>query len=519
MQLSRDLSGQWAARVNASESFGAVQLREGIARDGVRLRSEAGTVSVVASRRPVVVEAGKIVAEIPPDSTLNLSAAASVFDFRTLPENAQPVRLRLPDSASADLPPDSQARAEFMEDGTYALTGRTNLLATTADGQAFKFSRHSGPMLGGNLVEHFDARGVRRLSRASPAVLVDLAGSPDGEVRVTSQSLTLIPGQERLLTFPNGARVFLRHDPARSSVEWRVAQGVCHLSVAGFTCWKAAALSGQAGTLQWNPEKRIVDLNLSAESPGFVAVQLSGRVSASVSAGATFQYAQFQDCGSFAASGLGDAMLHDRETGEALPLQAGVIAYNEGARAGETAVGRPFNPVTLGWDTGARVELRGGVTTYRINAGTELTAEFGEDRLTAAYRPDGSVLIRSLEGNFNLRGAFLPNVTFDIPEGGAIVLRLNRARMVFSAEAAQDTGAELRVISGGQTYMYLSGGARVTVVLGQNSILPEGNTSWIFFEGAGGEETFLSGQQPGQIVTPDRIDADRIVQPPVTVLE
>jgi hypothetical protein len=513
-------SGELKVQINASEPISATALRPGIEGDGVRLQAEDGAIAITATSRPIALEVGEVRGEIPAGTTLRVVARATEVSFETPSLNRENVRLAFSDSATALLPRSARGQAEFLDDGSYSFTASTNVFATTADGQTFRFGRQSGPMFGGKLIETTDARGNPRFLRSNPAVRIELAGDGEKEVRIASPAVTLVPGQERLLTFTNGARLFLKHSPEKNTLEWRVVRGVCQFGIAGFSCWKATAVSGQSGTLQWNSHRRAVDLRHAPASSGYVTAQLSSRVSASVASGATFQYAQFQDCGSFAASGIGDAQLLDRETGETLPLAQGVISYNEGARVAGSAVGRPFNPVSLAWDSDSRVELRGSAgSVYPVSAGTELTAQIGEDSIAIAFRTDNSVLIRAREGNFNLRGTFLPDVSFDIPEGGAVILRLNRQRMVFTAEAAADTGADIRVLSAGQTYLYLAGSARVMIVLGQNSLLPEGNTAWTFFEGAGGEQTFLPSQQPADVISPGRIAVDRIVQEPVSVIE
>jgi hypothetical protein len=252
-----------------------------------------------------------------------------------------------------------------------------------------------------------------------------------------------------------------------------------------------------------------------------VNVQLSGRIRASVAAGATFQYAQFQDCGSFSTGAIGDVALHDRESGETIPIRESAISYNEGVRTGGTGeeTTGTWHPVTLTWDTDTRAVLRGGGSTYAVEAGLPDALNFGGDSLEASLGSDASLTLRATDGNFILTPTFLAELSIDIPEGAALLLRLNRQRLLFTAESAPGSGASMRVAFGGRTYIYLSGDARVTVVLGQNSLIPEANPAWLFFEGAGSENTFGTGPQPGMTITPPRIDVRRIDQVPVSVIE
>lgn len=525
--FSFDSDGQLRMQINASESLSASDLRKAgpIVRDGVTLQARNEAVRFSSARRPLVFEVagpGGFRGTLPSLAEAEAILAKDGASITAGSANRANIRLEFSDSAQAELPPGGSGRAEFFGNATYAFAGSTNVTATTADGQTLRFGRGAGPMLGGPLVRQTDARGTPRLSRASPLVRVDFSGSPEREVLVQSAALSgaLLVGQDRLLTFENGAQALLRHDAAGAAVHWKVLRGVVQFGIGGFSCWRAVANSGQSGTLQWSAERRVADLK-HGPGDGFVNVQLSGRISASVAPGATFQYAQFQDCGSFSTGALGDVVLHDRESGESIPILQSAITYNEGQRTGPGAAARPgtWHPVGLSWDSDARVMLRGAGSTYPVNAGMEDTIHFASDELHARYDSNGALTLRAVDGNFTLVPAFLPDLSVDIPDGGALVLRLNRQRLLFTAQAAEDSGASLRVVHGGQTYMYLSGEARITVVLGQNSLIPEGSPAWIFFEGAGGETLFTSGQQPGVLIDSSRIDVSRIQQEPVSVIE
>lgn len=521
--------GDLLIQVNAAEALSGAELRkakDGLVRDGVALKVQGEAVSFSSPRRPLVFEApglngfrGQVPAEA--GAQVLLSKAQRSLQIEASHANRAALRIDFSDSGQVQIPAGGTGRAEFFSNGTYFFSGSTNVTGTTADGLAVQFGRGSGPMLGGPLVEKADARGTRRLSRSSPAATIEISGSPESEIRVQSAALAdrLFGGQDRLLNFESGVQVMLRHEG--STLQWRVLRGVCQFRIAGFSCWKATATSGQSGSLQWSSERRVADLRLEPGEGGFATVQLSGRMSASVAPGATFQYAQFQDCGSFSTGALGDAALHDRESGETIPIRQSAISFNEGVRTGaENREGAgTWHPVSLSWDSDARVVLRGAGSTFPVNAGMEDTLRYAADELNVNYSTDGSLTLRATAGNFTLNPAFLPDIGIEIPEGGALALRLNRQRLLFTAQAAETSGANMRVTFGGQTYMYLSGEARITVVLGQNSLIPEGSPAWIFFEGAGGETLFTSGQQPGIPIGPSRLDVSRIPQEPVSVIE
>jgi hypothetical protein len=154
-----------------------------------------------------------------------------------------------------------------------------------------------------------------------------------------------------------------------------------------------------------------------------------------------------------------------------------------------------------------------------VGAGTEQTVRVGADEFHVAYSTEGTLIVRGVQGNFVLTPSFLQGFAVEVPEGGGLKLHLNRPRHLFTAQAAPESAANLRVLWSGKTYMFLSGDARVTIVLGQNSLIPEASPAWIFFEGAGGDSIFASSPQPGMVITPDRIDISRIQQEPVSVIE
>lgn len=524
--VQQGTGGDLRLRINAGEEISMAALRANgasITRDNVRLLSDGRGLTITSTRRPVTIDFGTmgLVAELPVNGETTLSHLPDLLEFSTPPNNPAPLTLSFHDQGRGVIPPGEKARVEFFRNRTYALSGSAYVTGVSADGLEVKFSRFSTVMTGGPLEEQTDARGNVKLKRGTPAEKLNLSGRVGGEVRIISSAgdLTLAANQEKLIAFANGARVLVRQDMEKSLVHWRVIKGVCHFGIEGFSCWKALAVSGSEGTFRWNAHQRLIDLKSEAAAGPPVLVQLSGRVTASVLPGGTFQYAQFQDCGSFATLGLGDVALHDRESGEVIPVSQGIISYNEGIRAGADAAGGVFPAVALAWKTEARIELRAAGTVFPVSAGTEQTVSLGGSKLAAAHAVDGSLMLRAVEGNYRMEPEFLSGLAIEVPEGGGLVLRLDRQRMLFIAQSVPDSTVEARVISGGQTYMFLSGEARVTVVLGQNSLLPEGSPEWIFFEGAAGETTFTSGPQPGSLITPNRLDASRIVQPAVSVIE
>lgn len=537
----QSLSRFGRARVRLSEGVnGTVELRIN--------ESRATAISALArSRRPLVCDGATVVAseetiriEASSDPVLVLGAPKERWQLEIPAHNAAEFRIDLqwgrvvlgaPDANSAgcelvlfdkgraELKPAGSAQLEFFDDETYSLAASTNVTAVSSDGLKINFSSLQPPMLGGELKEHH-AGGASRFVRATPAVTMEFLGSPAGEVRVRTEEreLALIADQDRQFEFRNGSKLFVKYVSARQAVEWRIIKGVIYLKLPGFSCWKGIVRSGQAGSLQWNPAKKIVDFANSSGTP--IIAQLSGRLMASVSPGARFQYAQLQDCGSFVTSATGaEVFLTDRESGEVTPVLEKNVAFSEGERVNARAVERVFVPLSFGWVSDSRVQIRAESGAVAIDGGEEQVLRANGNELLVSYAKNGDLTLRAGKGHYTLKPSFIPNFELEIPESGVLVLGLDPKRLKFTARAADETGASIRAVAAGQTYMFLTPPAKITVNVGQNSFLPESSVAWIFFEGAGGESSFVSGTQPGPQVRPDRLDVSRISQEPVSVIE
>lgn len=536
---AQSLSGFGQVRLRLSEGTNSeprIQINDAVIRlpssgsaehAGIHLAATPDGLEVRTSSQALVIDGtslGGWSLEAPARTTASLMAnlGARIFRFGSADTNPGTLRLILPDKGSAELRAGASAMLDIFEGNTYSLRAGTNVTATTAEGQRGPLSRLHPPLLGGELARLIDARGGARFQRASPAVQIEIAGSLDGTVQIKTAEidLALIPNQEKQLSFANGTKLWLRHALERQIVEWRVVKGVCQFKIAGFSCWKSTATTGQSGGLQWNSIRKIIDLSHGGRGDAEpIFVQLSGRVHASIGPGGTFQYAQFQDCGSFTTSAAGgEVHLVDRESGEVTPVING-ISFSEGERVGGGRVELPLHTISFGWQSESRVELRTTAGLTLIDLGREETLRLGADEIFVAFGADGNVTFRSLHGNFQLHPAFIPNFTLDLPEGTALVGSLDHRRHIFTAQAAPDSAGSIRVVAAGLTYMYLSGAAKINVMVGQNTFIPETAAAWIFFEGAGGESTFTSGLQPAPLIRPDRFDASRIFQQPVSVIE
>lgn len=499
-----------------------------VRRDGIAVSSTLDspeTLVITTAEEPVLLETlgiGQWNLDLPAHSTVKVKPD---FNNRSVQLSASavdtlPLRLHFFDQASADMAAGSTARVEFLSDGSYSMRASTNVTGTTADGLRVNFSDLNPLILGGELKEVAGPGGTTRFVRSSPSVAVEFVGSPDQEVsvRANGDMITLIRNQDRQITFPNGSAVLLRQDAARQAITWRVIKGVCNFQVEGFTCWKGVATSGQAGSMQWNPARKIIDFsNRSSEA---LITQLSGRVTASIAPGATFQYAQLQDCGSFVTSAAGgEVILLNRDTGDVARVQEENVVFSEGQRVGAERAERRWTAVNLKWESDARVQLEGAAISLSIEPGNTQTYRSASQELTATYDTAGTLTLRAAKGDFAINPVFIPEFSLELPEAGALVMHISRASSMFTASAAEDSGASIRAVAGGKTYMFLSGTARITVNLGQNAFIPESNAAWIFFEGAGGESIFTSSIHPGPLVVPDRLDVSRIIQEPVSVIE
>lgn len=310
----------------------------------------------------------------------------------------------------------------------------------------------------------------------------------------------------------------MRHSLSRQALEWRVTKGLCHFRIDGFGCWKGIAGAGESGSLRWNASRKLADLSNTGDQP--VLAQLSGRVTAGIFPGATFQYAQLQDCGSFVTTASGGrTALFERDTGEVNFIEQAPAAYSEGHRSETAGAQRRWVPLSFSWEKDDRVQVRGVSGPVQVTAGAERTIQFNQDQMHVQYAKSGDLTFRALKGNFEVKPDFVEEFSFEVPETGALVLNLDRRRWVLSARAAEDSGVVIRSIASGETYMYLAGEAKITVHPGQRTFFPEGTAAWIFFEGAGGESDFAIGPQPGLVISPDRFDSSRIPQQPVSVIE
>ncbi len=493
--------------------------------DGVVLGFAGDTLNIKVSGRPLGVESdiGSWSMQIPPDSSVSVRAALSrrMFHFTAPSANRSSVVLTFSDRGNAEMFPGSEAELDLLRDETYAFTASTNVVATTADGQKLQLSTVQPPMFGGELREVTDSRGTARFRRANPSVQLEFRGALDEILTVSGASgdISLIPGEEKQLTFTNGTALSLKHVPARAVLEWRLTKGVCQFKVAGFSCWMPIARSGQSGVMQWNPVRKIIDLKSTSDSP--VSVQLSARLHASIGPGATFQYAQFQDCNSFTSSASGgDVYLVSRETGE-ITRVVHSVSFSEGDQVGAAAdrLEGPAHEVSFGWQSDDRFELRDSIRMVGLSPGQDEIIRAGADELLVAFTQSGEITLTATHGTFKLLPLFVPELSFDTAEGAAVVMTLDRRRNLFTARAAETSSVATRVLAAGKTYMFLSGPAKLSVVVGHNTFIPETSASWIFFEGAGGESTFTSGLQPAPLIWPDRFDASRIFQQPVSVLE
>ncbi|HTG43095.1 MAG TPA: hypothetical protein VK633_01065 [Verrucomicrobiae bacterium] len=520
--------GKAGARVelNGREVTSLFELRkssEPLTQNGVSISAVGDTIRIQSSIYPIHLEASAISGvrlEIPPRASAEVELGDGSARIAAPPFNPAPLELSFSDHASARMFGGSTARLEVFTDRTYSLYSLTNVTAVTADGEKLTLSQLRPFFVGGELKTQSQPGRPPRFIRATPVVEIQFSGGSNKIISVQSSEVvwTLSPGQERQLTFGNGSKLLLRHDAVRGSLRWEVVRGVFQFKVTDFSCWKGWVTSGQSGYLEWNHQRKVIDFSSAAET-AFQA-QLSGRIRASILPGAHFQYAQLQDCGSYVAGATGgEVFLVDQESGEVTPIQQQSAAFKDGERASLPDSARVRQIVTLLWPSEARVELRAATSIVPVASGAEENIRLGKDELHASYSITGGLILSASAGNFEVRTGFLPEFALQIPEGGAVLLDLNRRRSLLTARAATESSPAIRVIARGQTYMFLSGAAKVRVNLGQASFMPEASASWIFFEGAGGENGFTSTPLPAPVIRPDRFDASRIFQQPVSVIE
>jgi hypothetical protein len=462
----------------------------------------------------------------------------STLDFSTPASNPAAVRLIFPDRGEARLSPNSSARYEPFGDSTYSFAGRGQVKVTTAEGVDFECSALVAPMIGGQLAPDGRKGETPHLARKTPLTRMALTPEKDGTVslKLNGEKIQVPERESKKIQLANGTRFSLKVDSSRSSFDFDIQKGVCQFTLDGFPYWKALGMSGQSASVAWNTQGKQIDVKnkttparpLNSE----LLVNLTSHINASVAPGATFQYSQLLQPGTFAtAAAGGEVKVFNADTGETTSVRTHNVLFTQGSPSGTLPLAQSaFNPLHLNWDTDKGVQLRGTQGSVAVGLNHSDTLQVSDDVLDVKYGQDGMLTLRAKRGNFQVRPDFVEDLTLQLSQGSALLMQVNRRDGTLSARLAEGSAGEVRANAGGSFSNPFTPESMLTLVYHRTSYSEArsaNNLNWIFFEGAGGDgrtfTTTTSSSQPDsstgfrpQVVP---TDVSRIPQEPVSVIE
>ncbi len=297
--------------------------------DSRAARTNETRLGLAATEKEVWIESASNpgwLAVVPANSQiyLNVNAALGSIEVSAAATNPAPIALSLPDGGSAAINSGSSARLDEFPAHTYTLSAAGTVAALTADGQSFWLSANSPPLVGGPLRQVTDLKGVPHWERTSPTVLVQIAGSLDGDIsaRFGASSVRLTGANHQKTVLSNGGVIEWNQNLGARSLEFRIVKGDFRVTLEGIDGWRLIGLTGQAGALTWERASHAVDLQNQGAIPCLVA--LAGRSYARVDPQATFQYSQVSPL-SFATAAHGGKVIF---TNPSLKLQSNLEGEN-----------------------------------------------------------------------------------------------------------------------------------------------------------------------------------------------
>jgi hypothetical protein len=527
-------SGQLKINQHEPISLGEIKSSaQPFSQDGVTVAPENGQFSIHAQKAAEIAYASApgFRAFLPAKNELSfeVNASSQALGLATPESNNSPIRLAFPDRGEARVGPKSFARYESFLDKTYSFAGRGDVKSISADGLEVKGSPLSAPLVGGELEPV--KNGQSRLARKTPVTRVTVfKDGSDLAISVNDQKPSLAKSDPQKVELPNGTHFSLKVDSAKNTLGFGIEKGICQFSVDGFPNWSAVGVSGQSASITWNPDVKQIDIRNKTVSPGpingEILVNLSSRITASVAPGAIFQYSPLRDPGSFVTGAAGGQVnIFNADTGETTAVQKQNVLFSRGFSSASIASG--FERVTLNWDDDKNIQLRGTQGVISVGFGRSETLRIADDILDASYGADGVLKLRAMRGDFDLRPEFLNDLSFQVPQGGALLLDMNRSQNLFKARLAPGSIGEVRARAGGALSEPFIPEKTLTVVIRKGGYFAPGSRNdltWIYFEGAGGQKEIFKaaagggGSNPFQ---PERVptDASRIPQDPVSVIE
>jgi hypothetical protein len=482
---------------------------------------------------------------------IQIDARAGRVELDAPPGNAGAVQFRLPDGAWAELGPGTRARFEQLDDKSYYLCGSANVKATNVDGKGFLLSAETPPMTGGPLLEQSGTTAAPELTRLTPLVPVVISGHLPSQlsIEVAGRAVSLAGGAPEKVTLANGSTVNFTLNEQTRMLTWEVERGYFEFQVDGIEGWKAAGLSGQSASQQWDLASRSIALQNLTTSDGPAAfsqvqVVVPGQQTAQVAQGATFQMAQLTGARTFATMATGGAVtMRDRGTGQEFALATQNVVFVDGRpdlgdlapppRASRVIVSGGQAGISLAGEFGSPVIPPGAVKTLELSDGTKLEARC-EER--------GKITVKAVEGRVSLATELDQRVAVTLKDGNAIVITVDdrQGTVTFSATPGNEAkGAAYQIESlpgsrsdaGNSPVVELLPNKPLTIALERSAFSSVNEPTRVFYEAAGaGNDSaglapvggpIITARQPGGagLTAPaEHLDASRIAQPPISTL-
>ncbi|MEW6305539.1 MAG: hypothetical protein AB1705_18840 [Verrucomicrobiota bacterium] len=516
-----------------------------LAIDGAELilSPSARTISINSKEKEVILEAAGFegwAARVPLKHEASIAPdwKKVLLDVRVGASNTEPVLMRFADGAKAALGPGAQCRFDLMRDQSYYLAGMGEVDTVSADGVERKLSPFVLPMTGGPLVRETDPDGKSRMKRLTPLITITFSGDLPGEIvldHASAEVMQLTSGQTRTLKASAGQEIVLKNNASNTTFDWSVTKGLFRFHNAGLPCWDGYGLTDQAADMQWGATPTIDISNRTPTTTPVVThllTMLGRNLSAIVAPRSTFQYHQIEPCQTFAGSGIGDVRLYNSDLQQMTSLAQGNVLMKSGVPVTGAVSSR--NPkLVLNWEINTPLEVRSqeGVSLVTPDSRKQITFSKTGGKIDVVYDNQGTVLFRSLVGDYSVQPKALSSWTFDVTEGDGVSFTLDRRTGVFVAKTGQENSSQVNVISETGFLPAMDPGATLTFVISREAPLfsrSEGNI--IFFESAGsGASGFATAPVNfpaplGRLPPPlfgvvSEFDVSRIPQPPVSIVK
>jgi hypothetical protein len=244
---------------------------------------------------------------------------------------------------------------------------------------------------------------------------------------------------------PNGSIIELEQNKEGGGVKWSVEKGNFAISVDGIPTWKATGLGGQSASMIWDATIKTIDLkNIDSERP--VLVTLPNRTFATVDSAATMQFSLMTSV-MFATSAVGKVILYNNNTKEYTALAEGNMLFDKGSQRPRTP--QAGSPLRLEWDNGQPLKavgiVRNEAAVIDVKPGDTIKTMIAGDgyEVELDYSQEGYLVIRSVEGKYNLKIAALNGMSLDLETGDNVTLKLDQKKGTFIVVADQFNNSDV----------------------------------------------------------------------------